>query len=99
MKAAITLPVDTAELSNLPPRRLAALWHAAQVNPAPIDDTDAARLVEHIGREIIARWLANTVPLVGERKGAHAFWYRPAGESSHVPEIEFLRSTTKGGAK
>lgn len=72
MKTAITLQVDTDALSTLSDAYLAAYWHAAQANPVPMEDVDAGRLAEAVGREIIARWLAATRPLLWERQGSHA---------------------------
>lgn len=43
--------MDTAALHNLRDAYLAALWHAAQANPAAFDDREACALVEQVGRE------------------------------------------------
>lgn len=74
MKLDITIPVDTDTLPNLRDEYLVALWHAAQANPAPIEDRAAARVAEAIGREIIRRFLATTPPLLWEKQGSHAAW-------------------------
>lgn len=57
MKTAITFDIDTTRLQSYSDEYIAALWHIAQVNPAPHGDHDAGVLVEHIGREIVLRWL------------------------------------------
>lgn len=57
MKTAITFNIDTCSLQSYSDEHIAALWHIAQVNPAPHGDHDAGVLVEHIGREIVLRWL------------------------------------------
>jgi len=74
MKIDITIPVDTDTLSSLADDYLAALWHVAQTNPAPIADAAAGRVAEYIGREIIRRYLANTPPLLWAHQGGHADW-------------------------
>lgn len=74
MKIDITISVDTDVLTNLTDGYLAALWHVAQANPAPIEDRTAERVAEAIGREIIRRFLANTPPLLWEHQGGHADW-------------------------
>lgn len=72
MKLEITIPVDTDTLSHIRDEYLAALWHVAQANPAPIQDHAASRVAEAIGREIIRRFLATTPPLLWEHQGSHA---------------------------
>lgn len=85
MKTTITLAIDTADLRSLEDSYLAALWHAAQANPAPIENRDAGRLVEEIGREIITRWLAGTPALLWAHQGSHADWFRRLQEG-HEPQ-------------
>lgn len=72
MKTSITLTIDTSSLTTLDDKYLAAMWHAAQLNPAPIEDADAGDLAESIGREIIRRFLASTSPLLWDHQGRHA---------------------------
>lgn len=74
MKTAITITVDHTSLSSLADDYLAALWHVAQANPAPIEDREAGRVAEAIGREIIRRFLANTPPMLWAHQGGHADW-------------------------
>jgi len=50
---------------------LAALWHIAQANPAPFGDRAACNFAEHVGREIITRWLAATPPELWHHQGRH----------------------------
>jgi len=57
MKTAITFNIDTTTLMTLSDEYIAALWYIAQNNPAPHGDHDAGVLVEHVGREIIQRWM------------------------------------------
>lgn len=72
MQTSITIPVDIDTLSHLEDRYLAALWHVAQANPAPIADRAAGDMAEAIGREIIRRFLAATSPLLWAHQGRHA---------------------------
>jgi hypothetical protein len=74
MKTSITLEIDTDNLRSVEDRYLAQLWHAAQANPAPSTDVDAARLAETIGREIIRRWLMATPPELYARQGHTPYW-------------------------
>ncbi|TAA26550.1 hypothetical protein [Pseudoxanthomonas winnipegensis] len=73
MKTSITLTIDTSSLTMLDDKYLAAMWHAAQLNPAPIEDADAGYLAESLGREIIRRFLSNTPPLLWDHQGHHAY--------------------------
>lgn len=74
MKTDIIIPVDTHALANFTDGYLAALWHVAQANPAPIADRAAGAVAEAIGREIIRRFLATTPPLLWNHQGGHADW-------------------------
>lgn len=53
----VTFHINTDNLQSYTDEYLASLWHIAQANPAPIRDRAAGELAEHIGREIIRRWL------------------------------------------
>ncbi len=74
MKLEINIPVDTDTLPHVRDEYLAALWHVAQANPAPIEDRTAGQVAEAIGREIIRRFLASTPALLWEHQGRHADW-------------------------
>lgn len=74
MKTAITIEIDADNLGNLTDAYLAQLWHVAQANPAPMEDLNAGRLAEYIGREIVRRFLANTPPELWHHQGHHAYW-------------------------
>ena len=64
MKTNVTFNIDTDRLPTYSDEYIAALWHIAQLNPAPHADHDAGVVVEHIGREIVMRWLRGVpVPL------------------------------------
>lgn len=74
MKTQITIEIDTDALTNLTDSYLAALWHATQANPAPIEDQTAGEVAEQVGREIIRRFLTNTPPELWAHQGRHAYW-------------------------
>lgn len=74
MKTAIAFVIDTDELPGVTDSHLAALWHIAQANPADLADRDAGEVVEHIGREIIRRFLASTPSELWRHQGRHADW-------------------------
>lgn len=57
MKKAFVFEIDTDRLPTWSDQYLAALWHMAQHLPLPHGDKEAGDLVEHIGREMIQRWL------------------------------------------
>lgn len=72
MKASITFEIDTDRLSGYGDQYLASLWHIVQSNPAPIEDRDAGRLAESVGREIIRRFLSRTSVPLWNVQGSHA---------------------------
>lgn len=72
MKAIIAIEIDTDSLRSVTDTYLASLWHVAQANPAdPFKDREAGELAEHIGREIIARFLRRTPPELWGHNGSH----------------------------
>lgn len=74
MKVNITFEIETGSLQGYGDSRIAALWHIAQANPAPIEDRVAGQLAEDIGREIIRRFLIATTPELWAHQGGHADW-------------------------
>lgn len=72
----ITITIDTGSLSGFTDQHLATLWHVAQANPADISDTNAGRVAEAIGREIIKRFLGSTGPELYSHQGHHATWHQ-----------------------
>jgi hypothetical protein len=73
MKTAITFEIDTAKLGSVTDAYLVQLWHIAQANPAPITDPAAGELAEHIGREIIRRFVQQTGPELWNHQGRHHY--------------------------
>lgn len=71
----ITIDVDTAQLAGCSDSYLAGLWHLAQLNPAPIDDSDAAELVGKLQAEIVTRWLKATPPELWHHQPRHPYWW------------------------
>ncbi|GAA4699967.1 hypothetical protein [Phytohabitans rumicis] len=69
---AITIEIDDSKLSRYADSFLALAWHVAQANPAPFGDHRAGELVEHIGREIIRRWLGKVPPELWHHQGSHS---------------------------
>ncbi|WFU40775.1 hypothetical protein QA640_42605 [Bradyrhizobium sp. CB82] len=71
MKTSVTIKIDTDDLRSVTDTYLASLWHVAQANPAdPFQHRDAGRLAEHIGREIISRFLRRTPPELWNHNGS-----------------------------
>jgi hypothetical protein len=70
-KHAITIEIDDAKLTSYTDEHLAMCWHLAQANPAPFGDAMACDLAEHVGREIIRRWLKGVEPELWHHQGRH----------------------------
>ncbi len=71
MEHTIAIKFSADALPSYTDSFLAALWHLAQANPAPIDDREAGDIAEKIGREIIRRFLAATPPELWAHQGLH----------------------------
>jgi hypothetical protein len=90
----ITIEIDDAKLRSYSDEFLAASWHAAQWNPAPHGDHAAGEFAEHIGREIIRRWLRSVPPDLWHRQGRDYYWaeltrfarYEPGDGPAGSPE-------------
>jgi hypothetical protein len=74
MKHQIAIEIDDAELARYTNQRLALAWHVAQANPAGLGDPFAGELAEHIGREMIRRWLRSVLPELWHHQGRHYSW-------------------------
>jgi hypothetical protein len=70
---AITIEIDDDRLASYTDEFLAVCWHAAPHNPAGHGDYMAGELAEHIGREIICRWLRAVPPELWHHQGGHHF--------------------------
>lgn len=71
----VVIEIDRYSLGSYSDSYLAALWHVAQVNPAPqFETSDAGDLAERIGREIIRRWLKDVDPELYTHQGHHYYW-------------------------
>lgn len=86
-KHIISIEIDDTALRNYSDSWLAMAWHVAQANPVPYGDHEAGELVEHIGREIIRRWLGEVDPELWHHQGRDHYWsaltkfakYEPGG--------------------
>ncbi len=87
---AITIEIDDAKLASYADGFLAVCWHASQHNPAEYGDYMVGELVEHIGREIIRRWLRNVPPELWH----HQLMRRIAGPRARP--LQKRHSVTKG---
>lgn len=72
-RISVTFEIDDSELRSCSDSRLVALWHVAQANPAPHGDKHAGEIAEHIGREIIRRWLRHVEPELWHHQGRHYY--------------------------
>jgi hypothetical protein len=68
---AIAIEIDDNKLASYTDEFLAVCWHAAQHNPAEYGDAMACDLAEHVGREIIRRWLKGVPPELWHHQGRH----------------------------
>ncbi len=74
MKKTITTDIDTDNLQHLGDEYLAALWFVAQTQINTFEDKDAGHLVDHIGREIIQRWMRGVPVPVWNVQSHHHYW-------------------------
>lgn len=69
----ITVP-ERADLRRAADDYLAALWHLAQFNPAPLGDKKAEKIVAAVTKEIVRRWLAKTEPSMHHHLPGGYYW-------------------------
>ncbi|PLT16305.1 MULTISPECIES: hypothetical protein [Ralstonia] len=89
MKKAFVFEIDTDRLPNVSDEYLAALWHLAQHQPVKHGDHDAGALVEHIGREIVLRWLRGVPVPVWNIQGSD-YYVRQLGRFAHWNGCEWV---------
>lgn len=70
----IKIEFDVDKLSTYNDDYLAALWHAAQFNPAPQGDPEAGRLTYSLGTEIIRRWLSAAPTSLHAHQARTYYW-------------------------
>lgn len=75
MHHAVTFNINTDSLGGFTDTYIVSLWHVAQANPAPLDDRAAGELTEHIGREIIRRFIQSVGPELWAHQGNHHYWH------------------------
>lgn len=78
MKTTISFEIDSDRLQGYTDEYLAELWYITQANPADITDRDAGDIAEHIGREIIRRWIRGTLVPLWNHQGRHALQHELA---------------------
>lgn len=67
----ITFTVDANDLGHYTDSYIAQLWHIAQANPAPYGDAAACEFAEHVGREIVRRWVSAQGVELWTHQGVH----------------------------
>ncbi|MFB4273071.1 hypothetical protein [Nonomuraea sp. GTA35] len=67
----ITIRISSTGLARTSDQHLAALWHAIQAAPADFEHSATGHVAEHIGREIIRRWLRAVDPELWRQQGDH----------------------------
>ncbi|WP_342616962.1 hypothetical protein [Rhodoferax sp. GW822-FHT02A01] len=70
-KISIQFEVDPDALQSFNDQYITQLWHICQANPAPYGDPAACQLAEHVGREIIRRFVSNQHPALWTHQGSH----------------------------
>ncbi len=71
-KKVVPIVIDLDSLTSYTDEYLAVCWHAAQANPvSSFDNAEPEQIAEHVGREIIRRWLAAVPPPLWNVKGGH----------------------------
>lgn len=75
MQTTITLTVNTDTLRSVEDSYLHALWHMAQLNPAPLHDRDACDLVADVTAEIVRRWLKNAPTDCYTHQPTNHYWH------------------------
>ncbi|WP_454629578.1 hypothetical protein [Bradyrhizobium cenepequi] len=75
MKATVSIEIDTDSLQSVTDAYLASLWHVAQANPADgFESPYPGELAEHIGREIVRRFVRKTGPELWNHRGSNFDW-------------------------
>lgn len=87
MKTSITFDIDTAKLPHYTDCYLVQLWHIAQANPADSKDRSAGELAEHVGREIIRRFVMNMPPELWNHQGRDYYWRTLADNGKWVDGV------------
>lgn len=71
-KKGITIAIDIDGLEGYTDDYLALCWHVAQANPdSPFESPEPGMIAEHVGREIIRRWLIAVPPRLWDVQGKH----------------------------
>lgn len=81
----VTIEIDRHNLRSYSDEFLTTAWHVAQANPAPFGDYQAGELVQHIGWEIIRRWLGKQEPPLYHHQPQHNYWDALRQLATYVP--------------
>ena len=91
----ITFEVDPRNLEGYTDEYVAQLWHISQANPAPFGDRTACEFAEHVGREIIRRFVTAQRPALWVHQGRHLdLATRLAGQDHGSPAQAPARTDT-----
>ncbi|MFI7467518.1 hypothetical protein [Nonomuraea sp. NPDC049646] len=70
----ISIRITTSGLGRTTDSYLAMLWHAIQATPPDFEHDAVGQVTEHIGREIIRRWLLTVTPEMWRQQGHQSHW-------------------------
>lgn len=73
----ISFEIDAASLESTTDGYLSQLWHISQANPSPFGDVGACQFAEHVGGEIIRRFVAAQPPALWARQGRDVKYAQP----------------------
>lgn len=95
MKTSITFDIDTDKLPQYTDSYLVQLWHIAQANPADSKDPSAGELAEHVGREIISRFVMNMRPDLWNHQGRD-YYHRTLADNGKWVDGEWVPDDKAG---
>ncbi|MGD9171215.1 MAG: hypothetical protein PVI97_14295 [Candidatus Thiodiazotropha sp.] len=73
MKTNISFEIDSDRLKTYTDEYIVSLWYITQANPVSIEDEAAGATAEHVGREIISRFVRLIgIPLFWNHQGRHS---------------------------
>jgi hypothetical protein len=72
MKTNITFEIDSDRLEGKTDEYIVSLWYITQANPASIEDEAAGAIAEHVGREIISRFIRLIGVPLWNHQGRHS---------------------------
>jgi hypothetical protein len=72
MKTNITFEIDSDLLECKTDEYIVSLWYITQANPVSIEDEAAGAIAEHVGREIISRFVRLIGVPLWNHQGRHS---------------------------